>query len=284
MNKFLKILSEQKDLFLYVLCAILSLLSITFENANSRNAVATALMSVTGSIQNFGSRIGTFLDETVNSIAELTRLKQEYEALSVELESYRTQIQSIRELQTENSALRTTLEFAEASSPSLIAAEIIAKTPGSFSDEFVLNKGSSTSIAKNDPVVAMVGGERVLVGKVIEVTEQQSVVLPVFSQSTYVAGRLRDQRFEGLVNGRGNSGGANLVMEFVDRQARTVVSVGDVVISSGLDSLYPRGLTIGTVQGIEAQPWETSIRLLVQSAVPFARLEYVFVWKGGEED
>lgn len=279
MKRFLKLLIDQKDTLLYLLLAVAALLSITFENINSRNAVSSAFMSAVSSLQNLGSGIGRFFDETVNSISELTRLQQEYEALSLELEAYRSQLQDIESLRFENQALRTLLDFATLPETGLIPVEVIAKTPGSFSEEFMINKGAFDGVALDDPVVAMQNNDRVLVGKVITVSDRQSLVLPVFSRSMFIAARLRDQRFEGLVNGSGSSTGTTLVMDFVDRQARNTVSVGDVVITSGFDSLYPRGLTIGTVQGIEAKSWETSIRLNLLSSVSFSTLEYLFILK-----
>jgi rod shape-determining protein MreC len=70
-------------------------------------------------------------------------------------------------------------------------------------------------------------------------------------------------------------------MRFVAATARSAVGYGDVVVTSGMSSLYPRGLVIGTVLEVQARPYESSLELLVEPAVDFGRLEYVFVVGSG---
>jgi rod shape-determining protein MreC len=66
-------------------------------------------------------------------------------------------------------------------------------------------------------------------------------------------------------------------MRYVSDQARTEIGYGDLVITSGMSSVYPKGIHIGTVVSVEAQPYDTSLELKLDPIVDFERLEYVFV-------
>jgi rod shape-determining protein MreC len=82
-------------------------------------------------------------------------------------------------------------------------------------------------------------------------------------------------RYEGLVSGAGD--GTSLVMRYVDDRARASIRFGDVVITSGMNSIYPAGIRIGTVDSIQSKAYETTLELTLNPIIDFERLEYVFV-------
>ena len=276
MDRLLEFLKKRKDFVLYVLVMIVSLFTLTMENNATRSIVTESFMGGITSIQSLGSTIGTFFRDTVNSIGELRNLQAEYASLRDEVERYQNEFVNLEELRRENEALRTLLQFSQQNPGVLVPTKIIGKTPGSFSKEFIINKGANHGVHLDAPVVSLLQGERVLVGKIVAVSDNQSMVLPVFSNIFHVAARLSQSRYEGLVSGLGDIN-RQLIMNYVDRDGRNVISLGDSIITSGNESLFPPGLFIGTVTSVEALPWETSIRLQVNPAVPFSQLEYVFV-------
>jgi rod shape-determining protein MreC len=114
------------------------------------------------------------------------------------------------------------------------------------------------------------------VGKVTEVYAESALVLPILDPAVYVAARLAESRYEGLVNGNGQRAG-NLLMRYVDRQARFSVESSDLVVTSGMRSIYPAGLRIGMVTAIQGRSYESSLEIDLDPIVDFPRLEYVFV-------
>jgi rod shape-determining protein MreC len=101
-------------------------------------------------------------------------------------------------------------------------------------------------------------------------------VQPILDPNCYVAARLQNTRYEGLVSGAG--AGQNLVtMSYVPKRARDEIKYGDLVITSGMSSIYPKGIYVGRIRGIGAKEWETSLDLTIEPIVDFSTLEYVFV-------
>ena len=126
------------------------------------------------------------------------------------------------------------------------------------------------------PVIANRDGVQGLVGRVSEVGMATAVVMPIFDSDSFVAARLQRSRHEGLVSGQGIATNV-LSMGYVAESARSQVSTGDLVITSGMRSIYPEGIHIGTVNAIRGEAYETSLQIELLPVVDFGRLEYVFV-------
>ena len=58
--------------------------------------------------------------------------------------------------------------------------------------------------------------------------------------------------------------------------AKEKIAYGDLVVTSGLGGLYPRGINVGRIRLITARPYETSLELQVEPIIDFDRLEYLF--------
>ncbi len=222
--------------------------------------------------------LGSFLSRTVNSVGELKRLRVQYAQLENQISDLETVERDVAELRAENQLLREQLGFAQTLSYTHIAAEVIGKDPGNLFSTIVINKGSRQGIAKDMSVVAYQDGFQGLVGKILVVSANSSIVLPITDPNCYVAGRLQSSRFDGLVSGAG-SGAGDLNMSFVQKRARDLIQYGDLVITSGMNSIYPKGIYIGRVRDIAAKAWETSLELKIEPVIDFSRLEYVFVVK-----
>lgn len=232
--------------------------------------------SIVAVFQQAASAVGRFVSGTVTSIRELSDLREQYDALLDRVEDYEALTQSVDLLQEENLRLREALQFGNTSVYENLPARIVAKEPGSFFAGFTINKGSLAGVRRNMPVIAGQAGVAGLVGRIHEVGLTTAVVMPVFDANSYVAARLSRSRHEGLVSGDSAAQG-ELAMLYVDKAARAEISVDDVVMTSGMRSLFPEGLFVGRVSSIQGRPYETSLTIGVVPAVDFSKLEYVFV-------
>ena len=160
-------------------------------------------------------------------------------------------------------------------------ARVIAKEPGSFFSGLTINRGQTSGVRRDMPVVANQNGVTGLVGRITEVGLATSVVMPVFDARSYVAARMDRSRHEGLVRGLG-AANAVLRMDYVSESARPQIAAGDLVITSGMRSIYPEGIQIGSVEAIRGEAYETSLRIDVVPAVDLSQLEYVFVLEVSE--
>jgi rod shape-determining protein MreC len=257
---------------LVVLCLVS--LGISTESMSLRpKEVGQSFVAV---LQQSASAIGRFFAGTINSIRELSDLREQYDGLLDQMRQYETIADDIELLQAENARLREALGFEKSIPYVSLPARVIAKEPGSFFAGLTINKGRAAGVRRYMPVVASQDGEQGLVGRVEEVGLTTSVVMPIFDRDSFVAARLLRSRHEGLVAGEGLSDGL-LTMLYVAKSARSEISVDDVVITSGMRSLFPEGLRIGTVEAILGRPYETSLNIEIDPAVDFSRLEYVFI-------
>ncbi|MFW6338562.1 MAG: rod shape-determining protein MreC [Alkalispirochaetaceae bacterium] len=274
---------SRQSLFLYGIVLLVSIILLSVSTSRFVEVPRSLGMSVVSVLQRAVGGVGDAVTNTVRSVGELGRLRGEYEALLDELERYQTLESDIEQLRAENRRLRDVLQFSQNVSVRNLPAEIIGREPGNMFASFTINRGSRDGVTVDTPVIAVQDGAQGLVGRVAQVAPSSAVVAPLFDASTYVAGRLLNSRYEGLIGG-GGAGATELTMRYVDPQARNRTAYGDMVVTSGLSSIYPKGIRVGTVVGIQAFAWESSLTLTLDPVVDFGRLEYVFLLLNEDSD
>lgn len=219
---------------------------------------------------------GQWFGDSWNSIGELKRLKQELQQTRQGLAEYQRAARDLAQMRQENEQLRAQLGFSQVLAFRQIPAEVIAKDPGNLFSTLMINKGSAQGVRRGMPVIAFQGGLQGLVGRVVEVGVLSSTIMPIFDPSSHVAARLQNCRYDGLVSGMRTEPG-RLVMQYVKKLAVNEVQYGELVITSGMGQVFPKGIHVGRVRAMEAKPYETSMEVEVEPIVDFSRLEYVFV-------
>lgn len=222
------------------------------------------------------STVGSFVSDSINSIAELQRLEESHRALLAQVESLGRMEREYSDVKQENDRLRHLLQLSSEAAYSSVAARIIAKDPGNLYSTFILDKGASHGIRKNQAVVAYQDGLEGLVGRVIEVSRSTCLVIPIFDSASYIGVRLDRSRYEGLAMGSG-SDELPLVVQYIKKRARDEIQFGDLVITSGLQSLYPVGIKVGRVSKLRLLDYLTSMELEIEPIIDFSRLEFVFI-------
>jgi len=215
---------------------------------------------------------------TWSAIGELRRMRVELQAAREKLGEYERASRGLAELRRENEALRQQLGVAESLTYRYIPARVIAKDPGNLFPTIVLDRGTQHGVRNGLPVVAFQGGLQGLVGRVGLSGLLTSTIQPITDPNSYVAARLADARFDGLVSG---SGTGSLSMSYVKKLALQEVQFGELVVTSGMGQVFPPGIHIGRVREMQAKGYEASLELEVEPIVDFSRLEYVFVLDSG---
>ena len=255
-------------------CIVFSLVSLSFSSQSFVLRPKEVGLSVFSLIQTGIYEIGGFFSRTFASVKELGELRRNYAILLDRVKQYEGIQNDITELRQENARLKTVLAFSQQLAFRNIPAQIIGKDPGNIFSTIMIDKGSADGVRVDMPVVAVQEGVQGLVGKVESVGIKTAMVLPLYDRLTYVAARLQRTRYEGLVNGNGNS---VVTMQWVEKTAAKYLQTGDLVITSGMNSIYPKGIRIGYVSSISARPSDTSLQLGIKPIIDFAKLEYVFV-------
>ncbi|UCF99095.1 MAG: rod shape-determining protein MreC [Spirochaetaceae bacterium] len=220
--------------------------------------------------------VSDWFTETVTSIRELQRLRNELEEARERLMEYERVSRDLAELRRENQELRAQLGFSETLPFRYISAQVIARDPGNQFSTIAVNRGSIHGMQEGMPVIAFQGGLQGLVGRVVLVSLVSSMVQPITDPASYVAARLQSSRFDGLIAGS-QGGGAMLTMSYVKKLAVKEVQYGELVITSGMGQLFPEGIHIGRVREMTAKGYEASLELEIEPIVDFSRLEFVYI-------
>jgi rod shape-determining protein MreC len=203
---------------------------------------------------------------TWRSYRGLLETQEQNRELQIRLASARADIQKLSEQAAEGRRLRELLEFKNQLPFQTVAAEVIAASPGETSNAIFIDKGEDAGLVPDMAVITPAG----IVGKTIAVFPRSSQVLLVTATASGVASALERSRVQGIVKG----GGQNLCeLHYVMNE--TDVAAGEMILTSGLDQIFPKGLPIGSVAEIREGNIYKSIR--IKPAVAFDRLEAVLV-------
>jgi rod shape-determining protein MreC len=225
--------------------------------------------------------LSSLVSRTVLSIRELAALRREYTELADRVARYEQLERTAVEIRQENIRLREQLGFSRSLNYRHIPAELIGRDPDNLFSALVINKGTHAGVKNNMAVIAWQNGVQGLVGKVIQTGQFESLVMPVYDVSSFIAARFFVSRYDGIVEGQGGPD-VPLRMRFIQKRARNEIDRGDLIVSNGMGGVYPGGITIGRVNAVHYQEDEISMEVELESVIDFSRLEYVFVI--GKED
>lgn len=208
-----------------------------------------------------------------HGFVDLRDAHQENRRLQVELDALREELHRHKLQAEESQRLRALLELRSRLATGGVAAEVVARGGLPWYRTFVVDRGSESGVALNAPVVCPQG----LVGRTIVVAHAASKVQSLLDQHAGAAVLIERSRVTGLVSGQ--LGAAEtplpwLMLKYVP--ARADVVVGDSVVTSGLDRIYPKGLLVGYVA--QVRPGSGLFQdIVVTPAAPFERLEAVLL-------
>ena len=260
--------------------SVLMLASLSLLVFSTRGSAAVQVqfigLSVFSGIRGGIHEASSFFSRTVLSVRALTELRSEHTELLDMLARFEELERTSAEIIQENVRLREQLGFAQTLSFNHIPAQISGRDPSNLFSALVINKGRNAGVRENMAVIAWQGGTQALVGKVIQTGMFESLVMPIFDTSSMVSSRFSVSRFEGIVEGRG-SPDIPLVKRFIPRRARDEISIGDIVVSSGMGGIYPAGVNIGRVSNIILRDHEITMEVELEPVIDFSRLEHVFL-------
>jgi len=267
---------KNKNGLVFTAILVLCLLLMMFTNRNVVLQPKKAGQSVFSMVQLSIHAVSNWFTGTVTSIRELKRLRSELADARERLMEYERVSRDVAELRRENRALREQLGVAQNLSFRYISAEVIARDPSNQFSTVMVNRGRMHGLREDMPVIAFQGGLQGLVGRVVLVSLNSSIVQPITDPNSYVAARLQSSRFDGLVAGS-QAGEDMLTMSYVKKLAVNEVQYGELVITSGMGRLFPEGIHIGRVREMTAKSYGASLELEVESIVDFSRLEFVYI-------
>ena len=195
--------------------------------------------------------------------AENERLKERIAVLQEESLQY-------REALVASGHLQRIVEMREDFDIPLLPSEIVGQDVSPWFRSVLLQRGSIGEVRSGMPVVADSG----LVGIVTATSPRTGRVMLLLDRQSAVSGITQRSRARGIVRGVGTGD-----LEFVLMVRGDDVEVGDVIVTSGLDGAYPKGLRIGEIEQVQLADDQLVHTASVKPSVDFGRLEQVFVMK-----
>lgn len=183
-------------------------------------------------------------------------------------------IAGLRETQEENIRLRKLLQFEEKFNLRSIVARVIATGVSTEFRSIRLNRGESSGIRQNMAVVTDEG----IVGRILRTTLTTSDVVTILDPLSAVDAIVERSRARGVVEGLTDD---SCQLRYVLRTDD--IQPGDILISSGLGGIFPKGVVTGTVSKVNRKPYGISQEVEVRPSVDFSKLEEVLVLTSVEE-
>lgn len=200
--------------------------------------VALTYQSVNGTFQRVNpSQLIFPLFFLKSSVNEYLNLKDENRELRKRIYELMLEKKSNQELLDENRRLKLLLGLKDTRRDIVAYARIVAKGSNRFYRTVWIDKGSNDGVAEGMAVIGIDG----LLGKVLSTTGGYSEVLLINDPNFSVSSRVERTRVEGIVSGRGD----RCVLKYIPLEEE--VMVGDRLVTSGLDGIFPEGIPIGAV-------------------------------------
>jgi rod shape-determining protein MreC len=206
------------------------------------------------------------------SYADWKAVRAENAVLRAEAERLRMQALRTAETEQENARLRRLLALRERLPLSTLSGEVIGREAGGWVRALTVNRGRRSGIGQQTPVIVPEG----LVGRVVQVRSGTSVVQLLNDPASTVGAVVQRTRTPGLIEG---DAGGTVRFKFMARDGAQVAT-GDLVVTSGLGNLFPKGLPVGRVVAIEDKGSALFHFAVVTPAVDFARVEEVLLLTG----
>jgi rod shape-determining protein MreC len=214
------------------------------------------------------TRLGEGASSIVADYVDLLHVRDENARLRNELTRVKSDQAHMAELEVENQHLGELLELKNALGASAVAAIVIGSDAAGISRTLILGSGTAEGLRPGMAVLANQG----VVGKIITVSPHASRVLLIDDHNSALDGFDQRTRARGIVAGLVDDG---LILKYADRSQD--VRVGDTVVTSGLDGIFPRGLLVGTIQSVHREGPGLFLGVRITPAVDYRELEQVLI-------
>jgi rod shape-determining protein MreC len=197
----------------------------------------------------------------------LRGVQAENAELRRQLETVQVQYQERRALADRAQSLEGLLALRDRSNLETVAAEIIAASASPDFRTLTIDKGTNQGLKSDMAVIAADG----VVGRIVVPSRSAAKVQLLIDRNAAAGALIERSRAQGVVLGGGDE---RLRLDYVAEASDVVV--GDLVVTSGIDGIYPKGFTIGHVESVEKNG-PAYRRITIKPTVSFSSIETVLV-------
>ncbi len=214
------------------------------------------------------------IEEVGSYFSSLSGLQREIRQLKSEHVKNAQQLQQAQQLQAENAHLRRLLETRERLQVKSIVSEILYDTRDVFTRKIVLDRGLQAGVVPGQPVIDEVG----VVGQVTRVFPYTSEVTLLTDKDQAIPVQVVRNGLRTIAYGRGQSG--TLDLRFL--AANADIKPGDVLATSGIDGVYPPGLSVAKVTQVESNAAGAFGRIMCQTLAGIDSNRQLLILQSGE--
>lgn len=257
-------------LFLAVTLAQVILISSQVQSKSGGRVLQSVTLGAFARVQQAASSVIHGVRDAWGNYVNLRGVRAENETLRSRVADLEVRLQEQRALAGRTTKLQELLNLRTTVSAPTLAAEVIAGNPNPGMMSVTIDRGSADGVEENMAVIAPTG----IVGRVVGTPAAHAARVQLIIDRHAAAGALTERsRAGGMIVGQDAPGGP-LRMELVSNLAD--VKVGDVIVTSGADGIYPKGFAIGLVESVERGSG-LYLAVTVRPTVEFRSLEEVLV-------
>ncbi|MGC9022788.1 MAG: rod shape-determining protein MreC [Dissulfurimicrobium sp.] len=204
--------------------------------------IKQTFLDISGSAQKWLEIPFAWTKDIWSSYIALRDIKTENESLKHEIERLQREIASYKEAVMANARYKRLLDIKNQEKIPVVAASVIGEDLAPWVWSLTIDKGIRDSVGPEMPVLADDG----IIGQVVESSDRFSKVLLIADQNSAVAAIDQRSRTPGILKGNGDG---LCRLAYVGKEED--VAVGDEVITSGTDQIFPKGLPLGKIIAVD---------------------------------
>lgn len=256
---------------LIVLCLV-SILLLTFYiregESGPIHSVRGAVSVVTTPVRVLGSLVATPFNAAGNVMGNLTASQETLSELREQNAELTAQVAELSESKKTSERLESLLNLQSTYSLTSTAARIIGNSSDAWSRAVTIDKGTAAGFSCG-MAVCNSGG---VIGQIVEVSATTSTVQLITDEGSGVSAMIQSTRAQGMLQGQPDG---SLRLSYVSTELD--VKVGDIVITSGIGGVYPKGLPLGTVSSVEKSDNDVYYTIVVRAQSTAENNEEVLV-------
>ncbi len=260
---------RKRFLFFIILMGVcLALLAGNIEKRKPYNPLDKLILSLFSFPLKITTQSINTAKQVWNKYFYLVDLSEENLLLKKKIDQLLIENQLLKEKESENERLRTLLNFKKKFDYTIVPSEIIGRDPTSWFKTILINKGGKDGVQRDCGVITPEGA----VGKVIHVSRSTSKIMLITDINSAVDSLVNRTRTSGIVEGFGKD---VCRLNYVSKEEP--LQTGDLIVTSGLNGIFPKGVLIGTVSAIEKDKSGFFQHIQVTPSVDFSKLTEVLV-------
>lgn len=244
------------------------ILSVNSQDRTPSTRIGQVAIFLISPFQSFVTNGIHFIEDIWRHYFDLVGVSQQNDHLAKALKHANQKNNSLVELELSHTRLQNLLKFKSSLQSQMVAAAVVGKDPSAWFKTVTIDKGRNDGVDRGMPVVTPDG----VAGLVTDASASYAKVLLIIDQNSAVDALVQDTRARGIVKGEPSG---KLRLDYVLR--RHDVQPGKIIISSGLDGVFPKGMRVGYVNEF-IKPDSGIFQIVsVTPYVDFEKLEEVLI-------